>query len=59
MREREIEHEMHRQRLSDELRALDLVNTARQPDETYEDCLRRRAVAELRRRQILAELCTF
>lgn len=55
-KERKIEQEMTRQRLSDELQALNFVNAAQLPGETYEQCLRRRATAEVRRQEILTLL---
>ncbi len=52
----ELEVEMWRLRLGDELRAIQMANIAMLPDETYEQNLRRRAEMELRKQAILKEL---
>lgn len=51
-----LEEAIKRERLSDELRALQFTNDAQQPGETYEQCLERRARARLRMNEILDEL---
>jgi hypothetical protein len=50
-----LEEAIKRERLSDELRAIQFMNVAQQPDETYEQNLERRALS-LRQREILSEL---
>lgn len=47
---------IQRERLSDELRAIQFANVALLPGETYEQNLERRAKLEMRKREILSEL---
>lgn len=45
-----------RERLSDELRAIQMSNVAKRPDETYEEHLARRAQLRMRVEEIWSEL---
>jgi hypothetical protein len=51
-----LDEAMKRERLSDELRAIEFTNVAPQPGESYEDNLRKRAQLRLRKDEILKEL---
>jgi hypothetical protein len=51
-----LEREIERQRLGDELRSIGYANVAKLPNETYEDNLRRRAELQLRKDEILSKL---
>ena len=51
-----LEEAIRRERLSDELRALQCVNSGQLPNESYEDSLKRRAGNRLRTDEILREL---
>lgn len=53
---RAIEEEIERQRLSDELCAIGYANVAEQPNESYENNLRRRAQLAIRKSEILSKL---
>ncbi len=53
------EEAIERERLSDELRALQFTNIAPFDGETYEENLRRRAAISLRRDEILNKLAGF
>lgn len=53
---RTIDEEIEHQRLSDELRRIQLTNVAQLSGETYEENLRRRAALEIRKNEILAKL---
>lgn len=56
MSDKKLKEAVRRERLGDELHALQLANAAQLPDETYEQCLERRARMSLRRDEILREL---
>ena len=51
-----LDEAIRRERLSDELRAIQYANVAKLPDETYEENLLRRAKLSLRQSEILNEL---
>jgi hypothetical protein len=51
-----LEEAIKRERLGDELRAIQYANVAQQPGETYEQNLERRAKLSLRQSEILSEL---
>lgn len=51
-----LEEAIRRERLRDELSAIQYVNVAQLPGESYEDNLKRRAALTLRQDEILSEL---
>lgn len=51
-----LDQAIRRERLSDELRALQYTNVAKLPDESYEDNLKRRAQIRMRIDEILMEM---
>jgi hypothetical protein len=51
-----LEEAIRRERLGDQLRALQYANAAQLPGETYEENLKRRATMRLRQDEILREL---
>lgn len=55
----ELEREMQKQRLWDEYYALETTNIDPSAFPSYEDCLRRRAEIEIRKRQILDAVVDF
>ncbi len=54
-----IDKAIERERLSDELRAIQYANTAQLPEESYEQNLQRRAAMRVRMDEILSKLCDF
>lgn len=52
-----LEEAIKRERLTDELRAIQWTNIAQLPGETYEENLKRRAALKVREYEILSEFC--